>query len=100
MLATVELYHLICDIHPPGSNPEPGLDAVFAVEAGWLDQHALERELVTEVLLGQRWSLVRRLWLRPDQDHPPVEALPAEGGRRPAPAKPAPTITNVSSINP
>src|SRR5215217_314775 len=84
-LPAVELDHLLGSVYARSPNPEPGLDAVLAVEVGRLDQRLLEQGLATEVVLGERRPLVRGLRLRPDQDHPPVEALLAEGGCRPSP---------------
>src|SRR5215218_15648 len=81
-LPIVELDHPLGGVYPRGPNPEPGLDAVLLVEVGRLYQRLIERGLAAEVLLGQRRPLVRRLRLRPDQDHPPVKALLPQGGRR------------------
>jgi hypothetical protein len=94
-LPTVDLDHFLSCVHPRDPNLEPGFDAVLIIEAGRLDQHALERKLTAEILLGQRRLLVWRLRLRPDQNYPSAKALLAKGGHSISPARLAPTITNV-----
>ena len=47
------------------------------VEALLVDVGLLALGLAPEVVLGQRWPLVRALWLGADQQHASVEALRA-----------------------
>src|SRR5215212_2829575 len=77
--SVVELDQLLGGIYVGDPYPESGFDVVLAVEVEWLEESLLERRFAAQVLTRERRPLVRRLGLRPDQDHPPVEALLAEG---------------------
>src|SRR5918995_1366761 len=71
-------------------NAKPGFDVVLAVEVERLEKSLLERRFAVQVLFRERGPLVRRLWVRADQKHPPLENLPAEGCRRPPPPETSP----------
>ena len=50
---------------------------MLLVEALLVDVGLLALGLAAQVVLGQRWPLVRALWLGADQQHASVEALRA-----------------------
>lgn len=58
------------------------LDVLVGVEALPVDEDRTRLGLATQVVLGQRWPLVRSLHLLADQDDTAVEAFGAQRLRR------------------
>ena len=85
------------EVEPDGTNPELEVE-VEVVVARVRSATPVGVDLAGEQLLRQRRSVVGLVGLRADEDHPPVEALPAQrlrprAVRRATPRRPPPNAT-------
>ena len=83
VLAALELDGLARRIDGGRAGPEPELDVVLGVVGGGIHELILEALLAAQVSFRERWPVVGRLSLGPDEQDFPVESFLSQHGRRP-----------------